>query len=645
MSVIAVDTETTGLDFVLGAEPFMVTACDNEGNLFYWEFEVDPLTKKVIRDKRTIKDLTDTLVEYDRWVFHNANFDIRALATLLGCSYEEIKQYHKNPTKFWDCIDDTLLMSHILDNQGSHGLKALAVRYLDIPSDDEQDLKDSVIAARRFVRSLHRRGVIPDWAIHGDTAQDYWLPSLLYKTFPNEAQASWKDVCLTYALRDVERTMGLYMLFLELLSSRKLEGVYLNHLEVLRPVIRIENRGMNFLMGRATSALREIKEQIDTLSQEIKEIAKRFGSPEDLNLESPKQLCSLVYDQMKLPVVSVTASGSPSIDAGTITELLNEFDVESEDPRLEFLLKLKELRMASTSSKYIRNYLGYAVPNQKNKRVLYSLFPNLNNTGTKTTRFSCSNPNGQNISTGHEEEDEEGHKIKRFNLRELFGPPPGYVWYAIDYSSLQLIIFAYEANDAGMIESFAKGYDFHNYVACGLFNTKEPTKNERRIAKNVNYALIFGAGAKKVDTTAGMEGAYELYQNQFPIVAQYMEQISYQVRKKGCVYTAFNYPLQVPREQPYKGVNYIVQGDEGDIVKRAMILCDDFLSIHPSQSKLIMQIHDELVFQCPIGKEFPLKRICNLMMSPARNLGWVTPVGASLVTKHWGDKQDLEVEL
>jgi DNA polymerase I-like protein with 3'-5' exonuclease and polymerase domains len=641
MSIIAIDTETTGLNFLLGAEPFMVTACDLEGNLFYWEFDIDPITKKIKRNRTTLKDIRETLRQYDDWVFHNANFDLRAIATLFEISVQEVSKLHKHPDAFWYHIHDTLLMSHVLDNQRSHGLKDLSVRYLQFPKDDEDQLKDATKAARRLVRSLHRKGEIPDWQIHDETEADYWLPRLMFKAFPDLAQPSWENVCLSYALKDVERTISLYTLFKDLLLSRDTLGVYLREINVLKVVLDIQSRGMNFLRPVAASVLSDLDSQIDAYSQKLMSIVNSFGL-EEFNFESPMQLQSLLYQEMKFPVVSLTDKGKPSTDASTLQHLIN---CCPDHPNIDFLVYLKELKLNLTSSKYIRNYLHFAIPSTKGKRNYYTLYPNLNQTGTKTTRFSCSNPNGQNISTGKEEEDDTGHKIKRFNLRELFGPPPGYVWYAIDYSSLQLIIFAYEANDQGMIDAFAKGYDFHNYVAKGLFNTQEPTKTERRIAKNVNYALIFGAGAERVDATAGMDGAYQLYQNQFPIVAEYMAKISYQVRKTGQVKTAFGYPLNVPREQPYKGVNYIVQGDEGNIVKQAMYLTNRYLSLHPSKSRLIMQIHDELVFECPKDKDFPLSTICQLMMGPAREVGWTTPVGASLVTTHWGDKKELELDL
>lgn len=639
MSVIAIDTETTGLNFLLGAEPFMVTACDLEGNLFYWEFDINPVTKKIKRNRTTLKDIKNTLTQYDDWVFHNANFDLRALATLFEIPVQQVKKLHKHSDGFWDHVHDTLLMSHVLDNQRSHGLKDLSVRYLKFPKDDEESLKEATKAARRLFRSLHRKGEIPDWQIHDETEADYWLPKLMFKAFPVLAQPHWKDVCLSYALKDVERTISLYTLFKDLLLKRDTYGIYLREIETLKVVTDVQSRGMNFLRPVATRVLNGLESQIESYSQKLMAKVNSFGI-EEINFESPPQLQNLLYQLMKFPVVALTDKGKPSTDASTLQHLIN---CCPDHPHVDFLVYLKELKLNLTSSKYIRNYLHFAIPSQEGKRKKFTLYPNLNQTGTKTTRFSCSNPNGQNISTGKEEEDDTGHKIKRFNLRELFGPPPGYVWYAIDYSSLQLIIFAYEANDEGMIDAFAKGYDFHNYVAKGLFDTEEPTKNERRIAKNVNYALIFGAGAERVDATAGMDGAYELYQNQFPIVADYMAKISYQVRKTGQVKTAFGYPLNVPREQPYKGVNYIVQGDEGNIVKQAMSLTNDFLSMHPSKSRLIMQIHDELVFECPKDKEFPLSRICSLMMSPAREIGWSTPVGAALVTTHWGNKKELEL--
>lgn len=645
-NAIALDCETTGLDFVLGACPFMVTACDDTGELFCWEFEVDPYTRKVKRNRTVLKDMLKTLKQYDDWIFHHANFDLRAFAVLLDVPYEEIVQYHKHKEAFWDHIHCTLIASHVIDSKSSHGLKDLAERYLGVTKDDEKRLQDSVIAARRVVRSDYKLRLKSDpqareWDILGDVHADYWLPKLVSKTFPNRSESHWNDVCEEYALRDVERTIGLWILFKKILETRKLEGVYFRSLEALRPILRIEGRGMNFFVHKARNELSNLQESIGTISTDLKLIASRYDMPE-LNLESPDQMRELLYQKMGLPPVKVTPSGRYSADAEALEALLEQFEPGAKDLRLDFLLRMKELRMELTTTKYIRNYLGYATKVPWGRKFIYKLFPNLNPTGTGTTRLSSSNPNGQNISTGREEEDDAGHKIKRFNLRELFGPPPGYVWYCIDYSSLQLVIFAYEANDAGMIESFAKGYDFHNYVACGLFNTDSPTKNERRIAKNVNYALIFGAGARKVDTTAGMDGAYELYQNQFPIVAEYMNRISYQVRKKGYVTTAFGYPLVVPKEQPYKGVNYIVQGDEGEIVKQAMVLCDNYLQNHPSQARLIMQIHDELVFECPVNNPFPVETICNLMMSPSRNLGWVTPVTPAIARVHWGDQEKIE---
>jgi DNA polymerase-1 len=643
MTALAIDTETTGTNFLFGAMPFLVTACDDAGNTYYWEFKVDPVNREVYKDPIQIKDMLDVFNSYDDWVFHNANFDLRALSVLTDIPIDEIHNLRYDPTIFWDHIHDTLIQSHIIDSYESHKLKDLALRYLDISKEDEQALQEAVVGSRRLARK-YKDTICKGWDIDGDTVADYWLPRAMWEC-SKEAPIEWEDVCLTYALRDVERTIMLHAVLYPQIESMKATGSYYREIRLLETILHIQNHGMTFRMPFAIQELKAMVQELHDLQRDMKRTAKIYKI-EDLNIDSPKQLNELIYTKMGYPVLSRTESGQPSVSADAIEDLINDDSHLDLDDK-KFLLNLREYKLVSTSKKYVSNYMQYALPYNTyvNRKGIYSyrIHPNLNQTGTSTTRFSSSNPNGQNISTGHEEDDGSGGRVKRLNLRELFGPPPGCVWYSIDYSSLQLIIFAYEANDEGMINAFLNGYDFHNYVACGLFNTQTPTKDQRRIAKNVNYALIFGAGANKVDATAGMFGAYELYQQQFPIVGEYMNRITHQVRRTGYVRTKFGYPLRVPIDHPYKGVNYIVQGDEGDIVKNAMMLCHNFLKTHSSGARLIMQIHDELVFECSKFKDFPLEEICKSMMEPARKVGWHTPVGASIVHRHWGDKQDVSV--
>jgi len=654
--VLAIDTETTGTDLYIGkdlagqsdAMPFAVSACDDEGSLFYWDFSVDYRTRRPILTPSCVKEIKKCIDSYDTWVFHNANFDIRSL-TLLFDSNDETKGYMED-VFFKKTIHDTLIASHIIDSDSPHGLKPLAVRYLDIDSDDETELHNAVNDAKRFIRS---KKATTDWGLDVNSSVGFWFPNEVAKEY-RDAPKDWRSVCETYAIKDVERTISLHLLFQEQLKELDKLNTYHRELQLIPVVLNIQKQGLHLFKNKGQEVLQSLRSEIEEATKELTSIAQQFF-PEvgDLNLNSSKQLSELLYGKFQLPVLFLTAKNSPSVDAASLNGL---YDMVLKAPNnvarfgkwkkevATFLSKLLEMRLKETTSKYIENYLYYShdcLVGTKSRRSIAMIYPNLNQTGTSTTRFSSSNPNGQNISTGVDEQDDQGNKIKKFNLRELFGPRPGCKWYTIDYKSLQLIIFAYESGDAGMIDAFQKGYDFHNYVACGLFATDNPTSDQRRIAKNVNYALIFGAGKGKVDATAGMPGAYELYENQFPIVRDYMAKVMRQVRKYGYVETAFGYPLVVPRNQPYKGVNYIVQGDEGNIVKQAMINCFQFLEKEHPKVHLIMQIHDELVFECPKNYDFPLTDICSLMEKPAKDIGWSTPVDASLVTSHWGNKEKI----
>jgi DNA polymerase I-like protein with 3'-5' exonuclease and polymerase domains len=641
----------------------MVTACDTDGNLFSWEFEVDPITREVLYSKspKVIKDIEDTLLDYSTWVFHNSTFDIRALQLISERLYDAA---YYLPYR----VQDTLIMAHIIDSADRHGLKYLGELHLDIPADDEHDLKTAVAESRKVAKKIGLSSASIDTeSLPNHRGEygfcDYWLPKAVavHEGYPSDHP--WHTVCETYALRDVERTILLYQKFKHYLDTYKLKetihvhpksyinlnanyhnfyetlnDVYQEHREIFRPVLSIQQNGIRFFYNKAKKTINQLNEQLLPFQETI---ADMVG--EDFNYRSTKQLREVLYDQFQFPILYRTAKGEPSTDAGTLEELANDYRIEG----VELIDNILEIRKRETTIRYIENYISYAkeyyVTYENGKtHTLHYLHPSLNPTGTSTTRFSSSNPNGQNISKGEEVSDGSGTKKKVFNLRELFGPPPGHVWYTIDYKSLQLIIFAYESGDEGLINTFLSGGDPHHYVACGLFDTDSPTELERRIAKNVNYGLIFGAGKAKIDATAGREGTYQLYNDQFPGVNRYMQEVIKNARRDGYVSTAWGYPLEVPLEQAYKGVNYIIQGDEGEIVKRAMIYCNQYLeNTHTGICRLIMQIHDELIFECPVDYPFPLANIKRLMMKPAEDIGWVTPVDAAIVRKHWGDKESV----
>jgi len=637
--VLAIDCETTGTHIHHGCRAFMLAACSSNADLFCWEAEVNPYTREVTWCEYDIAEICEVVNNHDTIVFHNGSFDLTAI------EYISLDLYNIILSKR---IDDTLIQSHIINSSGSHGLKDLSLYHLDVLDDDEAGLKKAVREAREIAKAK-----FPEWLIassgleslpnyRGDYAFcDYWLPKAIAVACSYPSNHPWRTICQVYNERDVERTIVLDTKFKKYLSTHNLfDNVYEDHRRVLPVVKSIQDHGFHFFYDKAVEVMEQL--QFDIFPYQDK-ISRLVGK--DFNINSPKQMQALLYDKYELPVIAYTGTKQPSCDAATLQELLSEYcDHEAYAEAKEFLTNVLAVRVRNTTANYISNYLSYAkeyvVEYTTGEKIRsYFLHPSLNQTGTSTTRFSCSQPNSQNISKGKEDIDEEGAKERVFNLRELFGPPPGYHWCTIDYKSLQLIIFAYESGDEGLIETFLSGGDPHNYVACGLFDTDSPTELERRIAKNINYGLIFGAGERKIDYTAGKEGTFRLYNQQFPNVSKYMNGIIKQARYSGYVSTAWGYPLTVSQDRAYKGVNYIVQGDEGEIVKRAMVYTHSYLQQYHSQCKLVMQIHDELVFEYPEWYEFPLQEICRLMMKPASDIGWVTPVDAAIVKDHWGAKE------
>jgi DNA polymerase-1 len=231
----------------------------------------------------------------------------------------------------------------------------------------------------------------------------------------------------------------------------------------------------------------------------------------------------------------------------------------------------------------------------------------------------------------------------------MFGPVPEKTWYAIDYSQLELRVFAAVSKEQPLIDALDAGYDFHGFVASMIF--KKPMDEvedwERTIAKNVNFALIFGAGEDKVNETAGISNAYELFADQFPNAIHYMQKVIQDVRKTGTLRTVDGYRLDIPTDAPYKGVNYLVQGTAGRIVKHAMIKIDKEEWFDWKQIRLVLQIHDELIIEVdnnsPYNSPRYINRIMHLMSEAGAEMGINTPSSCERITTDWGHGEEIVV--
>lgn len=648
---IAVDSETSGLFVNHGAKPFLVSLCDMSGKTKAWEWDVDPATRQP-KIPRSHKEQIKKELEGKTLVFHNAKFDLRMFAAIdiYFDFYEDdfttyptklsAKQKKSKPPITICCptFHDTLLASHACSTEDKHGLKELGVKYLGYSDSDERSLKEAVNAAARYCKS-HKIDINLGKDPNGDrkTAYDYWLPRFVDPD---------NDCCLRYALRDVERTILLWGVFNDAMAELDVEEGYQRERKLLKTVYRMETDGISIRTDSLDKKIKELERNIRKQEKIIGKFLSQEGYPE-VNLNSNKELPDLLFNQMEYPVVKETKGGNPSTDKDAIEALIEICEEDEDQEVIDGFFVPYLIRSSNQSAiRYLRSYNAFKIGTD---RAYADLYPSLNQTGTGTTRFSSSKPNGQNVSKLAEVDIGKQVTIPGSRIRDIFAPRPGKVWYAIDYNQLELRTFAAVSGEDSLIQALAEGYDFHGYVASRIFDkpVDQITKQERRIAKNTNFAIIFGASPRKVNATAGIPNAYELFAGLFPNVHSYMQSTIKDVRKTGYVRTLDGYRLDVPHNAPYKAVNYKVQGTAGSIVKQAMIDIDEEGLVDWIHSRMALQIHDELLIEVDEDSEYNhpsnIYNICRAMENAGAKLGVDTPVSCDIITTDWGHGEEVTV--
>lgn len=651
----------------------MVTTMDEEGVSKVWQWEVDPLTREVEYNSPKMGSLRDYL-QGNTLVFHHAKYDLRALAKVGLIIHSSFPKFSSVPPTdrdilYWPCdvpiIHDTLLLSHVCNSQGAdgrHGLKDLALYYLDIPEDDEKALRASVVASRRIGKKL-------GWKIgkdlHGEPSpgMDYWMPRAVYNFMGTpgsgetiEVPAEWATLCEEYAIQDVHRTIGLYFFLNHVLEQDGLFHAYEREMRLLPATYMMEHVGMHVHLNELNNTLKEFKYSAQDYKAKAEELLQPFSKVQKINANSTKQLASALL-AAGVPLTKRTAPsctaphGNWAMDAPTLREIAQAGELAG---------VTSAIRQTASALRYMVGWhpdtdtdIDTAIPGYKTFKTGVSycsnyhdlltdnslLHPSYMQTGTAWTRYSCTEPNGQNISTK-----------AVLPLRRMFGPPPGYVWLCVDYAQLELRIFAYASNDKKLIDALSGGKDFHAETACQLYELppEKISKEQRTIAKNVNFGIIYGAGPGKVDATTGKPGTYQLYMRKFPDARKFMQGAIARVEDTGYTHTLFNYRLYVKPDKTYAVVNGIVQGTAGDIVKNAMIeIYERGLVDFESPSKelpyggsaMIANIHDEIVFQFPESYPYRAigKRVMQIMEQAGEKLGIITPVDAKLVKSNWAE--------
>jgi len=391
-----------------------------------------------------------------------------------------------------------------------------------------------------------------------------------------------------YAAEDADITLRLHRtLSAGLAAEPALEAVYRGIEMPLVPVLaRVEANGVRVDVEELRRQSADLSRRMLAAQQKATELA---GRP--FNLDSPKQLCALLFEELKLPALVKTPKGQPS----TNEEALEAIADQHELPRV--ILEYRAL--AKLRSTYTDKLPDMVNPETGRVHTSY------HQAGAATGRLSSSDPNLQNIPI----RTEDGRRIRR-----AFVAPPGRRLVAFDYSQIELRIMAHLSQDPGLLRAFESEADIHRATAAEVFGRPldEVTGNERRAAKAINFGLMYGMSAFGLARQLGIgrgeaQDYIALYFSRYPGVRDYMERTREQARERGYVETAFGRRLyleyiragnQAQRAGAERAaINAPMQGTAADIIKRAMIDVDAWLAAHRARALMILQVHDELVFE------------------------------------------------
>ncbi|TYT26843.1 DNA polymerase I [Luteimonas viscosa] len=419
------------------------------------------------------------------------------------------------------------------------------------------------------------------------------------------------DDATRYAAEDADITLRLHrVLAPKLAAEPALERVYRGIEMPLVPVLeRIEANGVMVDAEELRRQTADLSRRMLAAQQKATELAGRT-----FNLDSPKQLCALLFEELKLPALVKTPKGQPS----TNEEALEAIADQHELPRV--ILHYRGL--AKLRSTYTEKLPEMVNPHTGRVHTSY------HQAGAATGRLASSDPNLQNIPI----RTEDGRRI-----RKAFVAPEGRRLVACDYSQIELRIMAHLSEDDGLLRAFAAGADIHRATAAEVFGRtlEEVTSNERRAAKAINFGLMYGMSAFGLARNLGIgrgeaQDYIATYFSRYPGVRDYMERTRQQAREQGFVETVFGRRLyldfihkgnQAQRAGAERAaINAPMQGTAADIIKRAMVDIDGWLAGQGGAALMILQVHDELVFEVDAGFVDTLLREVPARMAAAAEL-------------------------
>lgn len=557
--IFALDTETTSL-VARHAKLVGVSLSCMAGQACY--IPVGHVEGKQLDMTPVLFALSDLFADPDlTMVGHNLKYDLTILETvglLPQCR-----------------LADTMLMSYVLDAAaGRHDMDSLAKRLLGVETTSYEDVCGKGAKQIRFDE------VALESASH-------------------------------YASEDADITLRLYNQFVDRLNQvPSLQSIYQElELPVMQILREMENHGALLDVDILNAQSVTLGVRLEQLESEAQALA---GRP--FNLASPKQLQEILFDELQLPVLKKTPKGAPS----TNEEVLQELALDYPLPKL----LIEHRSLSKLKGTYTDRLPGDCDP--ADGRVHTSFHQAVTSTG----RLSSSDPNLQNIPI----RTEEGRRI-----RKAFIAPDCWSVMAADYSQIELRIMAHLSGDKSLVDAFARGDDIHRATAAEVFDL-EPmfvTDEQRRRAKAINFGLIYGMSAFGLGRQLGIERAeaaayIDRYFERYPGVRHYMDSTRAMAHEKGYVETVFGRRLTLPdihaRQVPVRqaaeraAINAPMQGTAADIIKRAMLRVHQALATSNLGCHLLLQVHDELVFEVRDRDLDPARQLIRLEMEAAAEL-------------------------
>ena len=576
--VFAIDTETDSLDTIT-ANLVGISLSVNEGSGCYipigHNYENCPNQPSI----KLVQDSIGKAIEKnkEKAVGQNLKFDI----PILSRHGIHLDKFHA----------DTMLMSYVLNSTATrHGMDKLASYYLDY-----ETIKFSDVAG----------------------------------TASKQISFSEVDIAVAtnYAAEDADITLRLFNKLSSLLKGKKGQTKLLQEIEypLVHVLAAVEQNGAKIDKNKLAAHSQELSEKISELTSQAFAIAG-----EEFNLDSPKQLLEILYDKLQLPVLKKTPKGQPSTNEETLQRLSEEYDLPKIILQYRTLAKLK--------STYTDSLIK--IENPKTKRIHTSYQQAITSTG----RLSSTEPNLQNIPI----KTAEGRRI-----REAFVPEKGNVLISADYSQIELRIMAHLSKDKNLTNAFNAGLDVHSATAAEVFGVslESVTEDQRRSAKAINFGLMYGMSAfgltRQLDIPRAEAQKYlDTYFERYTGVKDYMANTKAQAKEDMYVETLMGRRLYLNEINAANGlrrqaaeraaINAPLQGSAADIIKKAMIDINGFLKKETPETKMIMQVHDELIFETPEKSADDVLNLMKNMMEAAVKLD-IPLIADAAIGKNWNE--------